>query len=85
MVARWQPPVFRHRPPSPEAQGGMDIWVSERNGTFWEEPLNLGPEVNSAGDEVFPAFDSNGRLYFASNGHPTLGGLDIFGQRSTHG
>jgi len=64
--------------PSPEAQGGMDIWVSERNGTFWEEPLNLGPEVNSAGDDVFPAFDSNGRLYFASNGHPTLGGLDIF-------
>ncbi|MGB1123159.1 MAG: hypothetical protein ACPG08_06510 [Flavobacteriales bacterium] len=64
--------------PSPEAQGGMDIWVSERNGTFWEEPLNLGPEVNSAGDDVFPAFDSNGRLYFASDGHPTLGGLDIF-------
>ena len=64
--------------PSPEAQGGMDIWVSERNGTFWEEPLNLGPEVNSAGDEVFPAFDSNGRFYFASDGHPTLGGLDIF-------
>lgn len=64
--------------PSPVAQGGMDIWVSERNGTFWEEPLNLGPEVNSAGDEVFPAFDGTGRLYFASNGHPTLGGLDIF-------
>ena len=64
--------------PSPEAQGGMDIWVSKRNGVFWEEPLNLGPEVNSSGDEVFPAFDSMGRLYFASNGHPTLGGLDIF-------
>ena len=64
--------------PSPEAQGGMDLWVSERNGTFWEEPLNLGPEVNSPGDDVFPAFDGNGRLYFASNGHPTLGGLDIF-------
>lgn len=64
--------------PSPEAQGGMDLWVSERNGTFWEEPLNLGPEVNSPGDDVFPAFDQNGRLYFASDGHPTLGGLDIF-------
>lgn len=64
--------------PSPEAQGGMDLWVSERNGTFWEEPLNLGPEVNSAGEDIFPAFDNNGRLYFASNGHPTLGGLDIF-------
>ena len=64
--------------PSPEAQGGMDLWVSERNGTFWEEPLNLGPEVNSPGDEVFPAFDAQGRLYFASDGHPTLGGLDVF-------
>lgn len=64
--------------PSPESQGGMDIWVSERNGTFWEEPLNLGPEVNSSGDEVYPAMDNNGRLYFASNGHPTLGGMDVF-------
>ena len=64
--------------PSPESQGGMDIWVSERNGTFWEEPLNLGPEVNSAGDDVFPAMDEDGRLYFASDGHPTLGGLDVF-------
>ncbi len=64
--------------PSPEAQGGMDLWVSERNGTFWEEPLNLGPEVNSPGDDVFPAFDASGRLYFASDGHPTLGGLDVF-------
>lgn len=64
--------------PSPESQGGMDIWVSERNGSFWEEPLNLGPEINSPGDEVYPAFDMNGRLYFASDGHPTLGGLDIF-------
>lgn len=64
--------------PSPESQGGMDIWVSERNGTFWEEPLNLGPEVNSNGDDVFPTIDANGRLYFSSNGHPTMGGLDIF-------
>ena len=46
--------------PSPEAQGGMDIWVSERNGTFWEEPLNLGPE-SFRGDDVFPAFDCTGR------------------------
>lgn len=64
--------------PSPESKGGMDLWVSERNGTFWEEPLNLGPEVNSKGDDVFPAFDANGRLYFSSNGHPSLGGLDVF-------
>ena len=69
---------FASNIPSPESQGGMDLWVSERNGTFWEEPLNLGPEVNSPGDDVFPALDQNGRLYFASDGHPTLGGMDVF-------
>jgi outer membrane protein OmpA-like peptidoglycan-associated protein/tetratricopeptide (TPR) repeat protein len=69
---------FASNIPSPESQGGMDLWVSERNGTFWEEPLNLGPEVNSSGDDVFPALDNNGRLYFASDGHPSLGGMDVF-------
>ncbi|MDA1336475.1 MAG: OmpA family protein [Bacteroidetes bacterium] len=64
--------------PSPESQGGLDLWVSQRNGTFWEEPVNLGPEVNTEGDEVFPTFDKNGRLYFSSDGHPSLGGLDVY-------
>ena len=42
--------------PSPESQGGIDLWYSDRNGTFWEEPINLGPTVNTTGDEVFPSF-----------------------------
>ena len=64
--------------PSPESQGGIDLWYSDRNGTFWEEPINLGPTVNTTGDEVFPSFDAEGKLYFSSNGHPSLGGLDIY-------
>jgi hypothetical protein len=64
--------------PSPESQGGIDLWYSDRNGTFWEEPINLGPTINTSGDEVFPSFDADGTLYFSSNGHPSLGGLDIY-------
>tara|TARA_B110000503_G_scaffold60951_1_gene96784 strand:+ start:6274 stop:8304 length:2031 start_codon:yes stop_codon:yes gene_type:complete len=64
--------------PSPESQGGIDLWYSQRNGTFWEEPINLGPHINTPGDEVFPSFDAEGTLYFSSNGLPSLGGLDIY-------
>ena len=64
--------------PSPESQGGMDLWYSERNGTFWSDPINLGPKINTPGDEVFPSFTEDGSLYFSSNGHPSFGGLDIY-------
>lgn len=64
--------------PSPQSQGGLDLWYSERNGTFWEEPVNLGPTINTAGDEGFPSFSHEDTLYFASNGHPTRGGFDLF-------
>ncbi len=57
--------------------GGMDIWRSVKTADGWAEPINAGSLVNSIGDEMFP-FESTGKLYFASNGHPGLGGLDIF-------
>ncbi|MCD4774267.1 MAG: OmpA family protein [Bacteroidales bacterium] len=60
--------------------GGKDIWVAFRE-TKDEEfgrPQNLGPVVNSAGDEMFPYLRSDTVLYFSSNGHPGMGGLDIF-------
>ncbi|MDD6356940.1 MAG: OmpA family protein [Bacteroidales bacterium] len=58
--------------------GGKDIWrVEEINGK-WSLPENLGPEVNTAGDEMFPYMRDNGELYFSSDGHPGYGGLDIF-------
>ena len=58
--------------------GGMDIWMSERLGEKWQEPQNLGPSVNTSGQEVFPFIGAKETLYYASNGHRGLGGLDIF-------
>lgn len=59
--------------------GGMDIWCSRFEYGRWQVPVNLGPEVNTPGDETAPwiAFD-NRSLYFTSTGHPGLGGKDIF-------
>ncbi|MEM1323460.1 MAG: OmpA family protein [Bacteroidota bacterium] len=62
----------------PGGFGGMDIYVSEYLGGMWQEPRNLGPTVNSAGNEIFPVITQNDELYFSSNGHHGLGGLDIF-------
>lgn len=61
----------------PGGYGGMDIYYSERKGGFLSQPVNLGPHINTPGNEVFPNISSDGRLFFASNGHPGLGGLDI--------
>lgn len=57
--------------------GGRDIWrvnVKERAGSL----ENLGPEINTVGDEMFPYMLTDSVMYFSSNGHPGLGGLDIF-------
>jgi len=61
-------------------QGKKDIWKSERKSTSdkWGKPENLGPEINTPGNEVYPYIRSNGDLYFSSDYHPGLGGLDIF-------
>jgi peptidoglycan-associated lipoprotein len=61
-------------------QGGKDIWkVTRKTPTdFWSKPENLGPVVNTPGEEMFPYIHADSTLYFASNYHPGLGGLDIF-------
>ena len=58
--------------------GGMDLYYSERKSGFLSQPINLGPLINTPGNEVFPYIAKDGRLFFASNGHPGLGGLDLF-------
>lgn len=63
---------------APGGFGGMDLYVTRHNGSDWSEPQNLGPEVNTPGQEVFPFLHQDGTLYFSSNGHPGFGGLDIF-------
>lgn len=62
----------------PGGFGGTDIYVCREQGGQWGEPENLGPVVNTAFNEAFPFIAADGTLYFASNGHPGLGGMDIF-------
>ena len=63
----------------PGGFGGADIYFVSilQDGTYGK-PTNLGSEINTEGNEMFPWIDSDGKLYFASNGHVGLGGLDIF-------
>lgn len=59
-------------------QGGKDIFRARINGNDFGPMENLGPEINTEGDEMFPYVRDSVTLYFASNGHPGMGGLDIF-------
>ncbi|HYK76648.1 MAG TPA: OmpA family protein [Daejeonella sp.] len=70
----------------PGGYGGMDIYASKKqdDGT-WGKPVNCGPNINTAEDEVFPMVNSyNGKLYFASKGHIGMGGLDIFNSEGSY-
>lgn len=63
---------------APGGFGGKDIWMAELDGSDWVNPQNLGPQINTSGDEMYPCVHPDGSLFFASNGHPGYGGLDIF-------
>ena len=62
----------------PGGFGGYDIWRCRIYGNETGGVENLGKPINTSGDEMFPTFRPNGDLYFSSDGHPGLGGLDIF-------
>ena len=63
----------------PGGRGGSDIWYTEwKNGT-WQPPINIGPPINTPGDEYSPMIAADGRtLYFASDYHPGMGRMDLF-------
>ncbi len=63
---------------APGGMGGMDLYMVERVGDQWSTPVNLGKDVNTAGNEVFPFIHSSGNLFFSSNGWSGAGGLDLF-------
>lgn len=70
----------------PGGFGGTDLYTCIRvGGEVWSKPVNLGKTVNTPGNEAFPYVHSDGLLYFASNGHPGLGGLDIFTSQNKDG
>jgi outer membrane protein OmpA-like peptidoglycan-associated protein len=70
----------------PGGIGGSDIYYSVRTNDGWSEPVNMGADINTEGDEMFPFISGTDEFYFASNGHLGLGGLDIFmAEKTTEG
>jgi peptidoglycan-associated lipoprotein len=68
----------------PGTTGGKDLYMVNWDGgtNNWGTPVNLGPSINTAEDEMYPYVSANGKLYFASNGLPGMGGFDIFSATS---
>lgn len=65
--------------------GQMDIFMVKQSEGVWGVPQNIGTGVNTAGNEVFPSVRQDGRLYFSSDGHTTIGGLDVLFSESRDG
>ena len=90
MISRDTLTTFAHPAVSPDGQwlyfvsnaeggeGGLDIWRTRILNSGFGGMENVGRPINTSGDEMFPAFRPNGDLYFSSDGHPGMGGLDIF-------
>lgn len=69
----------------PGGFGGKDIWVCKANGSGWDKPVNLGPDINTSADEMFPTIRADGTLYYSSTGLPGYGGLDIYSAKQVEG
>ena len=61
----------------PGGYGGSDLYSSKSENDIWQEPVNMGEKINSRGNEMFPYILNDSVLYFSSDGHGGLGGLDI--------
>ena len=62
----------------PGGYGATDIYYVTRTEDGWSDPVNMGAEINTSSDDMFPFIHSNGHLYFASSGRQGMGGLDLF-------
>ncbi|MCW0483208.1 OmpA family protein [Gaoshiqia sediminis] len=62
----------------PGGYGQKDIWMAQKEGSNFSRPVNLGDKINTTGNEVFPTVDRDGNLYFSSDHHMGMGGLDVF-------
>jgi len=69
----------------PGGFGGADLYYCNRSKNDWEEPVNLGPVVNTSGNESFPFISDGGDLIFASDGHFGQGGKDIYHTEEING
>ncbi len=62
----------------PGGFGGMDLYLCRKTGSKWSSPINLGSEVNTPDNELFPFYLGQGMLLFSSNGHAGFGGYDVY-------
>ena len=62
----------------PGGYGGTDLYYSTNINGYWQDPINLGPRINTTGNESYPYMNSARELFFSSDGHEGLGGKDIF-------
>lgn len=69
----------------PGGQGGKDLWYCKKKDDGWDKPVNMGFDVNTSGDEMFPYMRKDGVLFFSSNGLAGFGGLDIFSAKEKDG
>lgn len=63
---------------NPSGMGGTDLYYCDWKVDYWDDPVNMGSEINTAGNESYPFVNREGGLFFSSDGHPGLGGKDIF-------
>jgi len=69
----------------PGGSGGMDLYYCVRRNNNWDQPVNLGPAINTSKNESFPFACNYGKLYFASDGHKGFGGKDLFYSQEING
>lgn len=69
----------------PGGFGGTDLYYSIRKDGQWGEPVNMGASINTPGKEMFPDWEADGTLFFASDGHGGKGGMDVFYTKFTAG
>jgi outer membrane protein OmpA-like peptidoglycan-associated protein/tetratricopeptide (TPR) repeat protein len=69
----------------PGGYGGADIYYCDRTVNGWSKPVNMGPNINTFGNEKFPTMDSAGSFYFSSDGYMGFGGMDICVSKNING
>lgn len=63
---------------NPAGFGGTDLYYCDWKNDYWGDPINMGPTINTPGNESYPFVNREGGVFFSSDGHPGLGGKDIF-------
>ncbi len=69
----------------PDGYGGSDLYYCDWKNNYLTDPVNMGPEINTTGNESYPFITSAGELFFSSDGHKGMGGKDIFFSRLKDG